>query len=142
MSARYVPFAHATKLVWSGGVDYLDDTIKVALVASTYTLSLAHTVWADISTHEVSSGGGYTTGGATLTGKTLTNVGAFSSDVEWDPLDKQFRYAIFYKLGTGDGMNNPLLGVLDYGDVVTVNNVKFTAIIPSSGIAVFNQNVI
>ena len=142
MSARYVPFTHATLLAWSGGLNYLDDTIKVALVASTYTKSLSHTVWADISTHEIASGDGYTTGGEELTSKTLTATKASSADIVWNPLDKQFRYAVFYKEGTGNGLTNPLLGILDYGDTVTVNNVAFTVVVPSTGIAVFTQNTV
>lgn len=141
MSGRYVPYTHATQLAWSGGLDYLNDTIKVALLADTYTLSLSHDEWADVSAYEVTSGGGYTTGGLTLSSKTLTTLKVSAANPVWDPLDKQFRYAVFYKLGTGMSLTNPLLGIVDYGDTITVNNVAFTIVIPSTGIAAITQNV-
>lgn len=142
MSGRYVPYTQATQLVWSAGLNYLSDTIKVALVTASYTLSLAHSSWADVSTYEVTGGsGGYTTGGMALASKTLTAIKVSAANPVWDPLDKQFRYAVFYKLGTGMSLTNPLLGIIDYGDTVTVNNVAFTIVIPSSGIAVLSQNV-
>lgn len=141
MSGRYVPYTQATQLAWSGGLNYLSDTIKVALVTSSYTLNLGHEEWADVSANEVTNGDGYTTGGLTLASKTLTTIKVSAANPVWDPLDKQFRYAVFYKLGSGMSLTNPLLGVIDYGDTVTVNNVAFTIVIPSTGIAVLSQNV-
>jgi hypothetical protein len=140
MAATYIPYTHATKLAWSGGIDYLDDTIKVALVTSSYTKSLAHTVWADVSTNEVATGDGYTTGGATLGTKTLTNTKMSAANPAWAALTKVFRYVVFYKSGTGDGLTNPLLGVIDYGDDLTVSGVTFTVTIPTEGLGVLAQN--
>ena len=141
MSGRYVPYTQATQLVWSAGLNYLSDTVNVALVTASYTLNLAHTVWADVSANEVTNGDGYTTGGVALASKTLTAIKVSAANPVWNPLDKQFRYAVFYKLGTGMSLTNPLLGIIDYGDTITVNNVAFTVVIPSTGIAVLTQNV-
>lgn len=59
--------------------DYLSDTIKILLCTSSYTPDLAaHDFHNDI-TNEVANGNGYTTGGATLTGKTASLVGAASA---------------------------------------------------------------
>lgn len=53
-------------------VDYLSDTIKALLTTSAHTVALdTHETLADI-TNEVAAAGGYSTGGVTLTTKTLT----------------------------------------------------------------------
>ena len=53
-------------------VDFDTDTIKVALLSSSYTPDQdAHDYFNDVSTYEV-SGTGYTTGGNTLASKTAT----------------------------------------------------------------------
>src|SRR6185436_20007850 len=63
-------------------VDFLSDTIKVALVASGYTPNLdTHETFADI-TKEV-SGTGYTAGGAALASKTITYTPAASWGTAW-----------------------------------------------------------
>jgi hypothetical protein len=59
-------------------VDYLSDTIKIALLTNAYTPGLdTHEVYSDL-TSEVASGGGYTTGGNALASKTLTVTAANS----------------------------------------------------------------
>jgi hypothetical protein len=60
------------------------DDIKIALLTSSYTPNVDH-VYYDVSiTNEVANANGYTTGGQSLTNKTLTydasGVGKFSSD--------------------------------------------------------------
>lgn len=141
MAATYIQYSHATKLAWSAAFDYLNDTIKVALVTSSHTKSLAHTIWADVSANEVAAGDGYTTGGATLASKTLTNTKMSAANPAWTGLTKVFRYVVFYKVGSGGGLTNPLLGIIDYGDDITVSGVTFTVTIPTEGLAVLAQNV-
>lgn len=64
-------------------IDYLSDTIKVALVASTYTPDrTAHDFWDDVVAHEI-SGTGYIAGGATLSSKTLTVTAANAFSQTW-----------------------------------------------------------
>ena len=55
--------------------------------------------------------------------------------------NKQFRYVVLYKLGTGASLTNPLLGFLDYGDALTVNGSTFTVRIPSSGVLTLTLNI-
>jgi hypothetical protein len=53
-------------------IDFLSDTIKALLTTSAHTVNLdTHETLADI-TNEVAAGGGYSTGGTTLTTKTVT----------------------------------------------------------------------
>lgn len=52
--------------------DFVNDTFKVTLHTS-YTPNIdSHQVWADVSSTEYSTGSGYTAGGVTLGGKTVT----------------------------------------------------------------------
>ena len=45
------------------------DTIKVALLSSTHGFTASDNVWGDLTANDISSGTGYTAGGATLAGQ-------------------------------------------------------------------------
>lgn len=62
--------------------DYLSDTLKVMLATSSYTLSLdSHETKSDV-TNEC-TGTGYSTGGATISGKAITTTAANSWGTTW-----------------------------------------------------------
>jgi hypothetical protein len=109
MAIVITPYDHLWKVLTTGIVDADTDTLKVALVTSGYTPSIAHTQWSDVSANEVANGAGYTTGGATLTGATVTNANIGFSNVAWTALTKTFRYAVCYAAKTAGGLTNPLL---------------------------------
>lgn len=120
-------------------VDFEADTIKLALVSSSYTPNAAtHDFFNDI-TNEV-TGTNYTAGGATLGSKTLTESGGTATfdaaDVVWAQSGTGFtgaRYAILYK-DTGVASTSPLIGY--YGFVSDKDNVDdaFTFTFNASGI--------
>ena len=64
-------FGSAIALFLTGGIDANSDTLKAALVSSSYTLDLAHDFFDDASSAQL-SGTGYTAGGATLGSVTAT----------------------------------------------------------------------
>lgn len=67
----------------SPNIDFLSDTINVALVSSGYTPNLAtDDFWNDVVANEV-TGTGYTANGATLASKTITVTGANSWATTW-----------------------------------------------------------
>lgn len=109
MAVSATLYDHTWKLFLTGGVDADTDTIKIALVTSSYTPSTAHTQWSDVSSNEVSSGSGYTTGGVTLANPVATNSNIDFDDPVWTSLTKTFRYGVCYKSGSGGGLTNPLL---------------------------------
>lgn len=107
------------KSLMNGGIDLDTDTIKVMLVTSTYTPDQdAHIDRADV-TNEV-TGTGYTTGGAEITSKTVTqddtdNEGVFDgADVVWASSTITARGAVIYK-STGVAANDLLICYLDFG---------------------------
>lgn len=100
-------------------IDFATDTIKVALVTSTYSPSAdSHDFFNDI-TNEV-SGTGYTAGGATLASKTVTqdntdDEAVFdAADVTWTTSSITARAAILYK-STGVASTSPLIAYIDFG---------------------------
>ena len=101
-------------------LDFLPDTIKVAMTTSSYTPNQdTHNYFDDI-TNEV-SGTGYTAGGKTLASKTVTydaasqRVWLNAADVEWTTATiTNARYAVIYK-STGVAATSPLLAYIDFG---------------------------
>lgn len=120
-------------------VDYLSDTIKIALCTSSYTPNQdTHDFFDDI-TNEI-SGTGYTAGGATLGSKTLdytgaTNVVKFdAADPSWTTSTLTARYAVIYK-DTGTASTSPLLWYIDFGADVSTTAGTFLITFDAAGIA-------
>ena len=62
-----VIYHNALTLMGTGAIDFDTDTLKVALLTSSYTPNVDHTQWTDVSTYEISAGNGYIAGGDTVT---------------------------------------------------------------------------
>lgn len=104
--------------IMNGGIDLDTDTIKVALVTSTYTVDQdVHDNFDDITNEVV--GTGYTAGGATLASVTVTvdntdNEGVFdAADVTWSTSTITARGAVVYK-STGTASTSKLICFLDF----------------------------
>lgn len=105
--------------IMDGSIDLDTDTIKVALVTSSYTPDQDAHVFFSSVTNEV-SGTGYTAGGASLANKTVTqdntdNEGVFDADdVSWTTATITARGAVVYK-STGTASTSPLICYIDFG---------------------------
>lgn len=117
------------KDIQSGNINLSSDTIKVALVTSSYTPDQdAHTKFSDI-TNEV-SGTGYTAGGAALSGLTVTqdntnNRGVFSAtNASWSSSTITAHAAILYK-STGTSSTSPLVAYIDFGADYSTSSSTF-----------------
>lgn len=122
----------------NGAIDLDTDTIKVALVTSSYTPNAdTHEDMADI-TNEV-TGTGYTAGGATLANKTVTadttdDEGVFDADdVTWTNSTITARGAVVYK-STGTAANDLLICYFDFGSDKSSSAGNFTITWNSEGI--------
>lgn len=120
-------------------VDWDTDTIKVALVSSSYTPNQdSDDYWDDVSSYEV-SGTGYTAGGATLGSKTVgytsgTNVTKFdAADVSWTSSTITARYAVVY-LSTGSSSTSVLIAYVDFGSDQSSSSGTFSITWSASGI--------
>lgn len=104
--------------IMDGSIDLDTDTIKVALVTSSYTPNQdTHDFFDDVTNEVV--GTGYTAGGATLASKvvsvdTTDNEGVFdAADVTWSTSTITARGAVIYK-STGTAGTSALICYLDF----------------------------
>ena len=109
MAQSIIAYDHLWSLLLTGRIDLDSDTLKIALVLSSYTPSVAHTQWSDVSASEVTAGSGYSAGGIALTTPVVTSSTIGYADPVWTSLTKTFRYGVCYKQGTVGGLINPLL---------------------------------
>ncbi len=104
---------------------------KVALYTSSATLNSDTTVYS--TTNEVANGSGYTTGGATLTISQVpvaSGTGAYInfSTTTWSASTFTARGALIYK---ADGVTNPAIAVLNFGEDKQTNNGNFVISYPN-----------
>lgn len=121
-------------------VDWDSDTIKVALLSSSYTPNQdTHDYYDDVSAYEV-TGTGYTTGGSTLASKTITYDGTNNvivldaADVTWSSSTITARYAVVYDDSGASASTKALIGYVDFGSDQSSTNGNFTITWDSTGI--------
>lgn len=110
------------------------DTIKAALTNSAPSAS-SNTVLADIT--QISSGGGYTTGGNACAVSTSAQTSGvyklvLSSPTAWTASGGgfgPFRYVVFYN---DTASNDELISYVDYGSSITVSSGTFTVTLDGS----------
>lgn len=130
------------KLIMNGGIDLDTDTIKVALVTSSYTPNQDTHDFFDDVTNEV-SGTGYTAGGASLANKAVTadntdNEGVFDADdVTWSTSTITARGAVIYK-STGTASTSALIAYIDFGSDQSSSAGNFTITWGAEGILNLN----
>lgn len=124
--------------IQNGSIDLDTDTIKVALVTSSYSPNIdTHTKFSDV-TNEV-SGTGYSAGGSTLTTPTViadttNDRGVFDADdVTWGSSTITARGAVIYK-STGTSSTSPLIAYIDFTSDKTSSSGNFTITWSASGI--------
>jgi hypothetical protein len=121
----------------SYAIDFLSDTIKVALTTSSYTPNQDTHDFFDDVTNEVANGNGYTSGGATLGSKTLANTNNVvkfdAADTSWTTSTITARRAVIYK-DTGSASTSPLLAWVDFGADVSSSSGTFQITWDSAGI--------
>jgi len=117
-------------------VDFLTDTIKIALMLNTYTPALAtHDFWNDVSAQELTATNGYVA--QTLGTKTVAVATSVATADAADPVfpfsgPKTWRYAIMYK-DTGTATTSPLMWLFTWDSDQTVST-PYTLTLNASGI--------
>ena len=121
-------------------VDWDTDTIKVALLTSSYTPNQdTHDYYDDVVANEV-SGTGYTAGGNTLASKTITYDGSNNviildaADTTWSSSTITARYAVVYDDSGASNAAKALIGYVDFGSDQSSTNGNFTITWDSTGI--------
>jgi len=141
MAVSFTKYTSYDQYVHSEIID-LNNTGKVmlALVTSSYTFSAAHTVWADVSTNEVATGDGYTTGGVALASLSVNSTRFDSTDPTWAALTKVFRYGVLFINDTVNGIVKPLIGCILFDTTpanITVTGGPFVVTWDAAGIITF-----
>jgi len=136
-----VVFLEGLKALTNGGIDLDTNTIKVALVTSSYTPDEdSHNAFDDV-TNEV-SGTGYTAGGATLSNVSLTvdttnDLLKFDADdVSWADSTITARGAVIYK-DTGTGSTSLLICYKDFSTDQESSGADFNLAWHANGILRF-----
>jgi hypothetical protein len=133
-----VIYNSAKQKLINGGIDLDTDTIKVALVTSSYSPNIDTHDFFDDVTNEV-TGTGYTAGGATLASVTLTvdttnDRAVFdAADTTWGTSTITARGAVIYK-STGTASTSPLIAYIDFTTDQTSSAGNFIIQWSSSGI--------
>lgn len=137
-----VIFNSFKKKIMDGSIDLDTDTIKVALVTSSYTPDQdAHDFFDDVTNEVV--GTGYTAGGASLANKAVTadntdNEGVFDADdTTWASSTITARAAVLYK-STGTASTSPLICYIDFGSDKSSSAGNFTIAWDAEGILNLN----
>lgn len=131
----------AQKHFASGDIVWATDTVKVALLTSTYVPNQdTHEFYSDL-TNELAASGNYTTGGASLASKAISYDTATNNEI-LDAADltftaltpsAAFRYAVVYK-STGTGTTSPLICWVDFGADQNPGGSDFTLTWAATGI--------
>ncbi len=122
-------------------IDWLSDTLKMALTTSSYSVSQdADDFWNDVVANEV-SGTGYTANGTTLTTPALTYTGGTnvikfdSDDASWASSTITARYGVLYDRTPATDATRPLIMYIDFGADQSSNNGTFAIQFNAAGIA-------
>ena len=141
MAVTITEYSACKKYRHDGTLDLNSATIKAALVTSSYTPDAAnHDTWSDVSANEVATGNGYTTGGVSLTGLSVTNTEWDADNASWSSLTKTFRYIVLYASGTYNGVVDPLIAYILPDNTpadITVTATDYYLVWDASGIATF-----
>lgn len=123
----------------SGNLNLSADTIKCALMNSSHSYNPENTVWSDVSANEI-SGTGYTSGGASMTGLSVTKdttnhkVKFSANNVSWANATLTAYHAVLYDTTR----SNTLLASIDFGGPQSVTNGTFTIQWNANGIIQFS----
>ncbi len=130
--------------VLKAAFDLSSDTIKAALLSSSYTPDAdAHEFYSDVSANEVAASGTYAAGGATLANKTVTqdntdDEGVFDADdISFTGATISARYLAIYK-STGVAGTSRLICLIDFGSVQSSSNGTFSVAFAAEGILNLN----
>ena len=109
-------------------IDYVVDTFKIMLMEPGFAFSRStHELYADVSIFELPTALGYTAGGATLAGITITNDAVLSAAImEWNNImwavaggELQAGGAIIYDDTVAAPDIKPVIGFIDFGSTMT-----------------------
>ena len=129
-------YNNTKELLFSGSLDFSNDTFKLALVDSTYTPNITTDIYYDDVCGEIENAG-YTTGGALMDNTSLSIVSDIlvydADNLVWIITGTvTIRGGVLYK-DTGDPSTSPLICYYDFLDDNVVTDGTFTIRWSSNG---------
>ncbi len=105
------------------GLDWDDNTIKLALFTADHVPDLAATTFASLANQV--TGGGYPAGGNTLS-LTVANGQVIADPTVYPSLTASFRYVVLYASGTVADVASPVLILYDLEAPVSITALDWT----------------
>jgi hypothetical protein len=137
-------FGQGIRDVASGTINLNANTFGAMLTAGYAWNQDTHHYRSDV-TNEVPTGTGYTYGGATLTGATIT-YDAASNETRWDWADPSWPTSSFsasqmvvFKRRGGTSAADELIMYIEFGGTQTVSSGTFTYQVPATGAGVITS---
>lgn len=124
-----IQYDHSPKILVNGTVNWLNDTLKLALVSNAYTPDTQHTQWADVSAHLVGTA-------ATLTNPSIDDNKMTADNLTLANLTATFRYIVLYAEGAAkgpDSLQDPLIGMYDLGADIVVESADYPISFSTNG---------
>lgn len=115
-------------------IDLEADTVKVALLDNNHVVDGSDNNWVDVSANEI-SGDGYTAGGATLSGKAVTQ----GATTKWDADDVSWTDAIFSAYHAVLYSGTDLIASIDFGGEQAIADGTFTLVWDAAGIITLSE---
>jgi hypothetical protein len=142
-AGAWTVYSNAALNISKGSFNLSTDNLNIILVTNSYTPAPnTHSTYADVSANELSTAGGYTNGGQTLTGVSDTlataTVTFTSGNPSWASFTAgPFRYGVIVRRAGGSLVSGDLLlcySDLGGGSSITGAGGTFTVTINASGI--------
>lgn len=136
MSASAVTYDNFAKHIIAGDLIWSSDTIKMALLTTSYTFDQTHEYFSSVSAYELASGGYVRKTLGSKTATMVTNVYTLSAatPITWTSLTaSNLRYGIIFK-DTGTGSTSPLIQFINFGVTFNLTAEDFTYQIAGTGI--------
>jgi len=109
------------------------DTTKCILMNTVHAFTNTHTVYNSVTTNELTSAGGYLTGGVVLASLAIVNSGTSTwdaADVSWTSSTFSAAHAVLFDSTTG----NSLICSIDFGGAKEVSAGTFSLVWNGTGI--------
>lgn len=124
----------------NGEINVVSHTLKATLHTSSYTPNKDTHRYQSSLTNELSTGSGYTSGGLSLSGKSLTYDSSTDTawldcdDLLWDPSTLTARYCVIADVNSGSAATNPLIGWIDFEANKSSDNGPFKVVVAATGL--------
>lgn len=110
-AGSWTVYSHAALEMSDGTFDLGSDTYFIILATTSYSPNAnSDSTYADVSSNEVSTGGGYTSGGIALTSVTNTlstaTVTFTAASPTWSSFSATFRYGVIIRCANGTSLQS------------------------------------